>query len=95
MECTGIIFAVVVAVTVYVLWRSQPEPRNTQPPERSSRSALNGLFALFLFDRWMDHGADGLLGDPDEPQLDPYDQEEDHWDDPDVEDSYWNDQAGF
>lgn len=95
MECTGIIFALVVGAIIYAILRSRPEPRNTRPPEPSSGSGLNGLFALFLLDRWMDHGAEGLFGDPDEPQSDPDDQEEDHWHDPDDEDGYWDDRAGF
>jgi hypothetical protein len=95
MECAGWLFAVVVGVIIYVVSRIQPEARNKQPSDSSSGSALNGLFALFLFDRWMEHGADGLLGGPNEPQPDRYDQEENQWDDSDVEDGYWDDQAGF
>ena len=95
MECAGWLVAVVVGVIIYVVSRSQPEARNKQPSDSSSGSALSGLFALFLFDRWMDHGADGLFGSPDESQPDPVDQEEDHWDDPHDEDGYWDDQAGF
>ena len=55
----------------------------------------NGLFALFLFDRWLDGGSRGLFGDPGEKQ-DAFDEDgQDDWEDREDEDDYWDNQAGF
>lgn len=95
MECVGLLFAVIIGVLVYVASRSQPESRRTAPPEQSSGSPLNGLFALFLLDRWLDGGSRGLFGDPGETQ-DTFDEDDqDDWEDREDEDGYWDNQAGF
>ncbi len=95
MECVGLLFAVIIGVLIYIALRNQPETRAPQPPEQPSGSPLNGLFALFLFDRWLDGGSRGLFGDPGEKQ-DAFDEDgQDDWEDREDEDDYWDNQAGF
>lgn len=79
MECMGWLFAVIIGVLVYVVSRSQPKAQRTPPPEQPSGSPLNGLFTLFLLDRWLDGGLRGLFGDPGETH-DAFD-EDGNWDD--------------
>ncbi|MRR52553.1 MAG: hypothetical protein EG825_16890 [Rhodocyclaceae bacterium] len=79
---------------IYIASRGSPEKAVTTR-EPSSNSHMNGLLALFLLDRWMDNGADGLFGDADGPRDAPYDDEDDRRDDAVGEDQYWDDRAGF
>lgn len=94
MECVGSLFAIIVGVIIYIASRKSPQP----PPatrDPAAQTPLNGLFALFLYDRWLDGGAHGLFGDADDPQDAPYDDEDDRRDNADEDDQYWDDRAGF
>lgn len=84
MECFGIIIAIVVGLTVYVASR-QPQtgrpPRLESPSSQVDPSGLNGLFTLFLLDRWLDGGEHEMNAGPGD-QPDALDEDNDCcWDD--------------
>lgn len=95
MECIAFVFMVIIAVVIYYASRSRSEMHSIRPPDQHFRPQLNGLFALFLFDRWLDGGARGLFGDPGE-SYDAFDGDGgDELEDRQDEDDYWDNQAGF
>ena len=87
------LFAVIIGVLIYIAFCNQPEIRTT-PPEQSSGSSLNGLFALFLVDRWLTGRASGLFGDAGETQDAIDEDDQDDWEDREDEDGYWDNRAG-
>lgn len=95
MECIGLLFTVIIGVLIYIALRNQPETHAHQPPEQPSGSPLNGLFTLFLLDRWLDGGSRGLFDDPSETQDAFDDRGQDDWEDREDEDDYWDNHAGF
>jgi hypothetical protein len=66
MECFGLIFVIVVGAIIYV---ASCQPQAARPPRvesdsnQADRSGLNGLFTLFLLDRWLDGGEHGMTAD--------------------------------